>query len=158
MTWAYGASPRTLGEKFRDHLESEFPSSQIPWVSGTLSEGLEQVLKDDLPEVYGLREWMQKAAADRERAFEWIVPLAEFPAWMRKARAHERVEQIEGEINGAPVYPSVRLGQRFNPAKHKTAFMPNYIHSLDAAVVHIAIDQLALDNRVTHLGATHDGV
>jgi len=95
-------------------------------------------------------------ASDRKKPIEWSVPVIGFPAWMRRSYTHKEKDQLTGEINGEPVRLNVRLGRQFSPSKHARRIMPNYIHSLDAAVVTLAIGQLVTDGGVIHLGATHD--
>ena len=157
MTWAYGAGPQTLSLKFQRGLKEALDGHEVATGAGELLvHALRTVLKRAVPEVLELRDWLTSVASGRARPIEWRVPVIGFPAWMRRSYTHERAPQITGEINGAPVRPTVRLGERFDPKKHARAFMPNYIHSLDAAVVTLMIGQLVVDGVMTPLGTTHD--
>ncbi len=155
MTWAYGAGDRTLGKRFQEGFRKVL-DGRTPWVGPVLVQGLEAVLKKVVPEVPDVRDWLKTVASDRKKPIEWSVPVIGFPAWMRRSYTHKKKDQLTGEINGEPVRLNVRLGRQFSSSKHARSFMPNYIHSLDAAVVTLAIGQLATDDEVRQLGATHD--
>jgi DNA-directed RNA polymerase len=155
MTWAYGAGPRTLSKKFQEGLKTVL-DGDATWAGPFLVRGLEEVLRDTVPEVLDLRGWLADAASNRKDPIRWQVPVIGFPAWMRRSYTEETTKQLTGEINRRPVRPHVQLGRRFDPAKHARAFMPNYVHSLDAAVVTLAIEQLVVDGAAPPLGTTHD--
>lgn len=184
MTFGYGSKPFGMSAQLREYVNTDVPNwaeveqdhfMQTPdddpdglpypvtkqactYLSGVIWEALRTTVKG----AFEAMEWMQEVSrvvAKGGRPVEWTVPETNFPVmqsgWKYYKRDRKRVlTHLHGGVPYRPLHQPVKEHQP-DTLKQANGVAPNFIHSLDAAALQLAVQRASHDG-VTHFAMVHD--
>ena len=147
MTFAYNASSSTNSADIKDALYENFDSSELPadraemkQLVSVLGVVIREAMKQLLPKVLYFKQWVNQCAANYAAAhheLSWTTPSGMKVVQVKNEPVTVTLKTAFMGKRGE-VTLKVRDSEDVAPNKHGTCTMPNYVHSMDASVLHMA--------------------
>lgn len=184
MTFGYGSKPFGMSAQLREYVQTDVPNwaaveqeyfMQVPdddpdgipypvtkqataYLAGVIWRALEETVQG----AFGAMAWMQEVSrivAKGGRPVEWTVAETNFPVmqagWKYYKRDRKRVlTHLYGGVPYRPLHQPVKENQP-DTRKQANGVSPNFVHSLDAAALQLAVT-MANHDGVEHFAMVHD--
>lgn len=169
MVFPYGGTKQSCMEYVRDWFQDEDRSRAKTGDSSGFSERqqfdhavfLAHLVWDSLTELVDrpkhVMEWLQKAAlrfVEAKKPMTWIVPTG-LKIKQDYRKSDGRVVELRISSSKMLKISGRQENDKLNPRRMKNGISPNFVHSLDAAILHICVAQAA-DMGVDQFAMVHD--
>ena len=143
MTLAYNSSPQSHSEYLKLALREAGFNEEAgnKELISALGKAIRAAISIKLPNVIAFQKWLNSAAsgkAENDGDLRWVTPSG-FEVIQRK-NVWESIRlktSLMGKKNGQ-ILLQVKETDEVKACKHASCTMPNYVHSLDASVLHMA--------------------
>ena len=149
MTYNYGLTPFSARKYVEEHIEDlQEKGKQTVWgddlfeASRFLSNRLWQSIADNIEAAPKLMNWLQavaRLAARNNRPMVWTTPSG---FYVRQDYPSMDAKRVKTKIGDSTVVVTKRVKseRRVNRRKSANGIVANYIHSMDAAALHISVN------------------
>jgi hypothetical protein len=144
MTLAYNSSPQSHTEYLRKAVKDKgvtLPENLKNAVISAFGIAIRDAMKDLLPNVIQFKDWINKCAAARAEQSNapliWVTPSG---FQVVQAKNEWTKVKLHSNLGGKKCQIILLIDElpEVVPNKHGTCSMPNFVHSLDASVLHYA--------------------
>jgi len=156
MTFAYGSKTFGMARQLQESLVDE-PDPDLGEKTQYLAKIIWRSLEHTVVAAFGAMEWLAECAAavvPVAGVVEWTVPVTGFPARQEyyDVKRHMVKTVLAGQALRLSTYRATKEPLLH---KHKNSIAPNYIHSLDAAALMMAVVRASAEG-VESFGMVHD--
>lgn len=105
-----------------------------------IGKAIRQAMSDLMPQVSEFQDWINECAAnyaDANKAVEWTTPSG-FTVHQVKNKIETVILKTSFGGKRGQIELAVKVTDKVLANKHSTCTMPNFVHSLDASLLHIA--------------------
>jgi DNA-directed RNA polymerase len=145
MTFAYNASPMSQAIYLRDALKpvrKQIANEQYGEFVSAVGILGRAAMKKLMPQVFVLKEWLAKAAAQEAKAAKDGVLRFTTLSGVTLGQRKNKIRTVTIKTAFGGVSRKVELAVKEDPEvsvqDHKTCTMPNVVHALDASLLHVA--------------------
>ena len=160
MVLPYGGTQHSVFQHVRTWFDEEMRAMWAPGVSKTLaflSGVLWENMAEEMPGALAVMAWLRSVAlefAQKGAPLWWVSPSGFLVRQEYPKRSSGRIKTVMGEIVRYTRYRD-SVPDTIDARRQANGFPPNYVHSLDAAILH-EVTVRAMAAGITNIRLVHD--